>query len=132
MTKEIYYKELSYQIIGAAFTVHRKLGSALPEHCYQRALQYEFHYNHVPFTSQQKFEVHYDNDYCGHFLTDLIIDNKIILELIHSCASLRPWHTAHPVHTPLLRIHAPAAYYRQGWRACWKRRSSFQCVHPWT
>ena len=75
------YKELSYKIIGICFKVHRELGSALPEYCYQRALELEFKKQGIPCTSQEHVDVHYDSTYVGHFIPDIIVDNSIILEL---------------------------------------------------
>jgi GxxExxY protein len=81
MAKEFLYKELSYKIVGIALRVHSKLGSFLPEHCYHRALVKEFIYADIPCTSQQKHGVYYSGEQVGHFFTDIIVDNKIILEL---------------------------------------------------
>ena len=77
----ILFKELSYIIIGAAFTVHRTLGSGFPEHCYSHALDSEFKRLSIPFTREERFEVYYHDELCGHLITDFIIDSKIILEL---------------------------------------------------
>jgi GxxExxY protein len=79
--KEILFKDLSYKIIGACFKVHSRLGSCLPEHVYQRALELEFAELGIPYTSQQQLPVHYRDQHIGHFFSDLIVDNKIILEL---------------------------------------------------
>ena len=82
MSKQIYYKELSDQIIGIAFKVHAKLGCYLPEHVYERSMVYEFDKQNIPCVHQQKLEVSYYNDQpVGHFFTDIVVDNKIILEL---------------------------------------------------
>src|SRR4030042_1680329 len=79
--KNIYFKELSYTIIGISFKVHSKLGCGLPEHCYHHALEAEFSHSLISFLSQKRHDVYYNDEYVGHFFTDLIIDNKIILEL---------------------------------------------------
>jgi len=81
MTKEFYYKELSHQIIGSAFKVHTALGSHLPEHCYEHALILELTKSGIPCVEQQRFEVYYHDQHVGHFFTDIIVDNKIVLEL---------------------------------------------------
>ena len=78
---EIYYKELSYKVIGACFTVHSRLGPGLPEHCYKHALVLEFQGLHIPCSQESKFAVNYNDEHVGFFFTDLIIDNKIVLEL---------------------------------------------------
>jgi GxxExxY protein len=90
---EILYKELSYIIIGAAFTVHRALGCGFPEACYHRALSLEFTRLAIPFTEQETFDVFYNSEHCGSLRTDLIIDRKIILEL-KSAESITSSHVA--------------------------------------
>jgi GxxExxY protein len=79
--KEYLFKELSYKVIGACFRVHSALGCALPEHCYQRALVHEFELLGIPCSSEEHFPVYYKELGVGLFYSDLIIDNKIILEL---------------------------------------------------
>jgi GxxExxY protein len=99
MSKEFMYSELSHIIIGSAFKVHTKLGSHLPEMCYQHALAIHLSgLGHAvseqevnscasmrpltlvhPWTSE--FKVHYNDEYVGRFFTDIVVDRKIILEL---------------------------------------------------
>ena len=79
--KVILYKELSYAVIGACFAVHTRLGCALPEVCYNRALSVEFTNKKIKHDIQKKFDVFYDFVQVGHFFSDIVIDNKIILEL---------------------------------------------------
>ncbi len=93
MNNNILYKDLSYTIIGTAFKVHSRLGCALPEYCYSRALVIEFTNLNIPFTHQKRHDVNYNNEYVGHFFTDLIIDDKIILEL-KSDLNITPNHYA--------------------------------------
>ena len=81
MTKNILFKELSYTILGIAFKVHTKIGAALPEHVYHHALEQELTASGIPFTSQECHQVYYNGSNVGHFFTDIIVDNKIILEL---------------------------------------------------
>ena len=91
MSTNILYRDLSYQIIGVCFTVHNKLGCALPEHIYNRSLAIEFDKLGIPSAQQTKFDVYYHDERVGHFFTDLIVDNKIILEL-KSCEGIFPHH----------------------------------------
>ena len=81
MTNNFFYKDLSHQIIGCAFRVHTALGSHLPEHCYEYALLQEFSKTGIPAVNQQRFEVYYNDAHVGHFFTDIIVDNSIVLEL---------------------------------------------------
>ena len=79
--KDILYKELSYHIIGAAFKVHSTIGCGFHESCYAQALSIEFLSLNIPYTQQERFEVYYNEQFCGHLITDMIVDHSIILEL---------------------------------------------------
>jgi GxxExxY protein len=82
MTKQILFKDLSDTIIGIAFKVHAKLGSYLPELVYERSMIIELNKQNIPAVHQQRYEVCYDTDEpVGHFYADIVVDNKIILEL---------------------------------------------------
>jgi GxxExxY protein len=81
MSKEFMYSELSHIIIGSAFKVHTKLGSHLPEHCYQHALAIHLSGLGHAVSEQEEFKVHYNDEYVGRFFTDIVVDRKIILEL---------------------------------------------------
>ena len=89
----ILFKELSYIIIGAAFTVHRTMGCGFAESCYGHALALELQHLFIPFTREERFEVYYHDELCGHLITDFIIDNKIILEL-KSASEISSSHVA--------------------------------------
>ena len=91
--KDILYKDLSYIIVGSAFTVHRTIGCGFSESCYCNALAIELRAQAIPFTQQERFDVFYHDEHCGFMLTDFIIDRKIILE-IKSAESITSSHIA--------------------------------------
>ena len=91
--KDFLYKELSFAIIGASFTIHRAMGPGFPESCYGHALSIELQRLGIPFTQQERFEVYYNDQFCGHLITDMIIDHSIILEL-KSAESITSSHIA--------------------------------------
>jgi len=91
MSTNIIYKELSHTIIGVCMRVHTKLGAGLPEHCYSRALFIEFSNLGLPVSREHKVLVNYNDQPVGHLIPDLVIDNKIILEL-KSLDSIYPHH----------------------------------------
>jgi GxxExxY protein len=78
---EFYYRNLSYQIIGICFKVHKALGPGLPELVYNKALYLEFARQYIPIETERTFKVHYDGVDVGLYRCDLIVDSKIILEL---------------------------------------------------
>ena len=72
--------ELTERIIGAAMTVHRALGPGLDEKIYENALCLEFAANALDFTQQQPFSVFYREHFVGKLITDLIVEQKVIVE----------------------------------------------------
>ena len=78
---EIIFKELSYAIVGAAMEVHRTLGSAFLESVYEAALALELAKRGIAFERQKHLPVFYLDEQVGEFRADLIVDDKIILEL---------------------------------------------------
>ena len=78
--KNILYKELSDKIIGFAFKIHSKIGCGLPEHVYERSLTHELDNHFIPYVQQKRHDVYYDDEHVGHFFTDIIVNDKIILE----------------------------------------------------
>ena len=87
------FEELSYQLIGCAQKVHSVLGPGLPEAVYQRALRHEFERQGVRYSHEVPFKVYYDGTLCGEFRLDLLVDDKIILEL-KAAAALCAQHQA--------------------------------------
>ena len=77
----IYYKELSEKIIGLAIEIHKELGSGFLEKVYENALMLEFSRNNIPAKNQVPITVFYKNANIGDYFADIIVDNKIIIEL---------------------------------------------------
>lgn len=78
---ELLYQELSYKIIGLFYKVHKKLGCGFPEKVYQGALEVELKKEKIPFEREKEFNVIYEDQIMGRFRLDMIIDNKIVIEL---------------------------------------------------
>ena len=72
---------LTYEVIGAAQKVHRTLGPGFTESTYQAALEKELTIRGIPFEAQQDFQVFYEGQLCSAYRPDLVIDNRIVLEL---------------------------------------------------
>lgn len=90
----IKFDELSNKIIGLALDVHRELGPGLLESTYQQCLAYELSKAKIKFELEKEIPVKYKDVHlnCGYRI-DLLIDNKLILEL--KCVErLQPIHEA--------------------------------------
>jgi GxxExxY protein len=77
----IIHKELSYKVLGMAYTVHNILGPGLLEHAYREAMCVELRLEGIPFEREQIFSLEYKGENVGTYFADIVVDNKIILEL---------------------------------------------------
>ena len=84
-----FYESLSHRVIGACFSVHNILGPGLLESAYKGALVIELSHLGIPFHRQRVFPVYYKGELAGAYIADLVVDNKIILEL-KAVSSLSP------------------------------------------
>ncbi|MEF8847401.1 MAG: GxxExxY protein [Candidatus Paceibacterota bacterium] len=78
---DILYKELSYEVIGAAMEVHKVLGPGFLEKIHQKAYEAELEKKSIPFSSQQRVEIYYKDVDLGCQRLDLVVAGKIIVEL---------------------------------------------------
>ena len=75
------YEELTYKIRGALFNVYNQLGPGHKETIYHKALIEELKNQGITFDSERYVPVKYNDTKVGAYKPDLIIDNKIIVEL---------------------------------------------------
>ena len=87
------YEELSNQILEAYFNVLKHLTTGLLETVYENALSIEFDEMGIPYERQKHLNVHYKGRIIGEFIPDIVVDNKIILEL-KSIPNLTPANSA--------------------------------------
>lgn len=74
--------QLSYQIIGYAIKIHKKLGPGLLEKIYEECLKYELEQNGYNVKQQVTIEVDYYNLKLENPLRlDLLVNDCIIIEL---------------------------------------------------
>ena len=74
------HMELTEVIIGAAMAVHRELGPGLDEKIYENSLCIELAHLKKNFTQQEQFNIHYRGHFVGKLITDLIVENKVVVE----------------------------------------------------
>jgi len=107
-TKNILYKDLSITVIGIAMRVHTRLGAALPETCYSRAMAMELEINNIPYSREYKVIVSYNEEPVGHLIPDMVIDSKIVLEF-------KSDHAIYPHHISQLFSYLHACKLRVGY-----------------
>jgi GxxExxY protein len=75
------YADLTEKIINAAYKVHNVLGFGFLEKVYQNALVIELRKRDLVVSSGVPIKVFYDNEIVGEYVADLIVEDKVILEL---------------------------------------------------
>jgi GxxExxY protein len=68
------------EVIGLAMKVHRKLGYGFKECVYANSLCLELSKAKIPFEHEKPIPVFYDGHVVGDFVTDLVIDGRLIVE----------------------------------------------------
>lgn len=80
---ELLHKELTYQIRKCIFEVHNSLKAGFDEESYHLALVNSFKRKNIPFESKVVGYIEHRGLKVHRFIADIIIDEKIILELKH-------------------------------------------------
>ena len=79
---EILFKEESYAIIGACFSVYKDKGCGFLEPVYHECCEIEFAFQKIPFLSQTELELAYRGQILRQrYKPDFICFEKIIVEL---------------------------------------------------
>ena len=79
--KKLIYADLTYKIRGAIFVVYNTLGFGHKEHVYHKALIKELAELKIPHEDEASLGVKYKGETVGNYRADLVIDEKIIIEL---------------------------------------------------
>lgn len=77
----ILHKELTGLILKLFYEVYNELGHGFLEKVYQNALYTELKNNGFEVESQKQINVYYKNVEVGEYYADLIVNDKVILEL---------------------------------------------------
>ena len=93
MVKELREKELTSDIIKAAFEVHNNLGCGFLESVYENALCMELVFRGKKVEREKKVVIRYKGNVVGKYAADIIVENKVIVELKNAKAIL-PEHKA--------------------------------------
>ena len=85
------YEELTSDIIKCFYKVYNTLGYGFLEKVYENSLLIELKKLGYKVESQKPLDVYYEKQVVGNYFADIVVENKIILEL-KSMESLRIEH----------------------------------------
>ena len=103
--------ELTHTVIGAAMTVHTRLGPGFLEEVYQNALLLELAKQNLPAQKEVPLDVQYDGVCVGHYQADIFVDRRLILEL--KAVSDLPYVHLLNFDTPSLQINLKYQLYKK-------------------
>jgi GxxExxY protein len=83
--------EVTHTIIGCAHRVSNALGSGFLEKVYENALALEIRDSGLVVSQQARVEVYYKRCAVGFFCADLVVENRVMIEL----KAVRALHDAH-------------------------------------
>jgi len=75
------HEDITEQIIGAAFEVHRVLGYGFLEKVYQCAMQVELRLRGITAVIENEIRVIYKGDEAGYYKADLLVQQLVVVEL---------------------------------------------------
>ena len=75
------FKTLSFLLVRLGFSVHNLLGPGLLESAYESAFCVELSQAGLTYERQKVYPLYYKGEYIGAYIADLVVDNKIIVEL---------------------------------------------------
>ncbi|MBT4121188.1 MAG: GxxExxY protein [Candidatus Magasanikbacteria bacterium] len=73
--------KLTGQIIKVAIEIHKELGPGFKEEIYHQAMIIGLEKESLEFETEKEFDVYYKDNLIGTFRADLVIEDKIIVEL---------------------------------------------------
>jgi len=85
------YQDITHEIIGAAYAVHKVLGAGFLEKVYENALAIELRKRGFEVSQQTPINVFYHDQVVGEYYADLVVNGCIIIEL-KAVANLSPEH----------------------------------------
>ena len=75
------HEEISDKILKSFYTVYNKLGYGFLEKVYENALLLELRNSGLHCTRQVPIEVYYAGVGVGNYFADILVEDKIIIEL---------------------------------------------------
>ena len=90
------HEEITKQIIGCAFEVINELGAGFLESVYDKSLLLALRQKGLSAVSQHPITVRFRGQSVGDFFADLLVENKVIVEL-KAVKAITPEHQAQAI-----------------------------------
>jgi len=81
MSKKYLHSDITEEIIGVFYKVYNTLGYGFLEKVYEKSLLIELRNMGHSVEAQRKIEVYYEQNLVGEYYADLIVNEKVIVEL---------------------------------------------------
>ncbi|MCK5138407.1 MAG: GxxExxY protein [Thermodesulfovibrionia bacterium] len=81
MDKEFLYEDITKKIIRCFYNVYDELGNGFLESVYEKSLMIELENIGLQAVAQKSLNVYYKNQLVGEFKADIIVEDKIIIEI---------------------------------------------------
>jgi GxxExxY protein len=78
---ELLHNEITDKIIKAFYIVYNELGYGFLEKVYENSMAIELRKFGFEVVKQQHINVYYDGEDVGEYFADLLVENKVIIEL---------------------------------------------------
>jgi GxxExxY protein len=86
MENEYLFQDLTAEIIRCFYTVYNKLGYGFLGKVYEKDLKFELEKAGFQVERQKPINVYYETELVGEYYADLLVENKVIIELKASVA----------------------------------------------
>ena len=93
MVDQMELSRLTHTVIGLAMKIHRHFGAGYLEEVYKNALVFELERAGVHAEKEVPIRVDYEGVCVGNYVADIIVENRLILEL-KAVSALVPRHEA--------------------------------------
>ena len=81
MKAEFKHTDLTEKIIQAFYTFYNALGYGFLEKVYENSMAIELRKLGIKYLQQAPINVHYENEMVGEHFADLLVDNRVIVEI---------------------------------------------------
>ncbi len=114
-------EELTEQIIGTFYDVYNELGPGFLEKVYEKSFEIALRKKGLKVERQKKIVVHFQGYVVGEYFADLVVEDKVILEL-KAAETISKMHTAQLVNYLKATVYEVGYVFNFGPEPAYERR----------